>query len=438
MQKIALQNTVVSPVASTETPGTPGWFTDGVPPGTGPTEVGADWFNAVQKELVAIVEASGQTLDTTGTFNAQVLAALCGAFAVVSATGSGSMGFLNSFWTRMLAASSASDCGGTNTAIVGSAASVIDPAAFECTVQASVSATVNGSHCSAIASATAATGESSTNCLVAASVNGTIGASADSCALLATAACSIHASDLRCAIVGAESCVVSAFSQKCVVLGSLNCETGAKAFTVMGGYSASTLTPSGSAQNQTWRIYSADGSSYWDGTSNNSGADYAEMFKNVVAGVIPIGSLVARSGAGVRVAQSGDRLLGVVSAAPSVLGNSGAVAWSGRNKRDEFGAVVMELDKNKVLAPVRNPDFDPSKPYTPRAERPAEWTAVGLLGQLPVRVDATVVVDCDVVSGKDGVGTAGDNKRGAQLECMEILSPFDAARGYGVALCMVR
>jgi hypothetical protein len=69
--------------ASLPTPaaaGTPGYFTEGNPSGGQPaTVVDADWANAVQEELMAVVEEAGLTGDKTD--NAQLLAALQALFS---------------------------------------------------------------------------------------------------------------------------------------------------------------------------------------------------------------------------------------------------------------------------------------------------------------------------------------------------------------------
>jgi len=97
-------------------------------------------------------------------------------------------------------------------------------------------------------------------------------------------------------------------------------------------------------------------------------------------------------------------------------------------------------DAEYVTREIREdvPDYDPSRGYTPRDERPEEWTCVGLLGQIRIAVDATVTPDSYVVPGKDGIGThSAKPGKGRPVEAMEIVVPFDAAKGYGVALCLV-
>ena len=104
--------------------------------------------------------------------------------------------------------------------------------------------------------------------------------------------------------------------------------------------------------------------------------------------------------------------------------------------RDEFGGIIKAIDQNGVLSPVRNSAHDPMREYVPRTARPEEWTIVGLLGQIRARVDACVREDDFVAAGQDGIGTRGNGND--RVECMEIVIPFDAEKGYAVALCLVR
>lgn len=99
----------------------------------------------------------------------------------------------------------------------------------------------------------------------------------------------------------------------------------------------------------------------------------------------------------------------------------------------------MVTTTTTVVTPRINPAYRPEK-HTPRASRPAEWTRVGLVGQIRLRVDETVKPDSQAVAGDvPGVLTAGRwVGEGAQVRCMAITSPFDAERGYAIALCLVR
>lgn len=99
------------------------------------------------------------------------------------------------------------------------------------------------------------------------------------------------------------------------------------------------------------------------------------------------------------------------------------------------------LVPNPVPAPLvkiqrENPDYDPSIENVRRSDRPEEWTCVGLLGQIHVRVDETVAVGEYVKPFADGVGTKSDAE--TNVLCMEIRQPFDPKKGYAVAFCFVR
>jgi len=246
--------------------------------------------------------------------------------------------------------------------------------------------------------------------------------------------------------------------------------TGADGYCLAGGH---TNDPVAGAANTdvTWLLSSKHGTLALDNTTLISGADYAEYFPNVTEEVIPPGSLVARQGKAVRLARPGDRVLGVVSAAPSVVGNAAGLSWSGAKLRDEWGALVYEerevcrfkatneegvtyqyhglVSKCPVevpaeaqrwmsVDPVRNPDFDPSRPYSSRRHRPDQWTCVALLGQVRVRIGKGVEEGDHLTPGADGcaLGTLA-RPDGRPVEVMEITTPYDSAKGYGVALCLV-
>lgn len=355
------------------------------------------------------------------------------------------------------------------------------------------------------------------------------------------------------ALVGAcEDSIASGESS--VVLASEGVEVGTN-YAVGGGRTAAALgATTGADRNLTWRIESISGDIYSDGVVGAGAADYAEAFENVTPGsALPVGSLVARTGRKVRLATTGDEILGVVSANPAICGNSAPLDWQGRYQRDAFGKFLTEsvafvrwpatfeqrarvpaAESYSILyrddagalhemtltawlalpvdarplgrvtlstVPVvgSSPMFDgplanlpafaatfpgvvvykeqtragysgprssapspiPSdavsftveqrvetgtatnQAYTPRHKRPLEWTVVGFLGQLAVKVDATVAADDDVVPGSTaGLGTKAANATVARaaraLKCLEIQSAFQSGRGYAVALCLVR
>jgi hypothetical protein len=162
-----------------------------------------------------------------------------------------------------------------------------------------------------------------------------------------------------------------------------------------------------------------------DGGYGGGQADYAEMFEWLD------GNPDAEDRTGLAVAMSGEKIyvaneetpeadiIGIVSANPVVLGNNPMLNWHGRWLRDDLNRYQMEefeawtwreegktheprvVDVNdidesevpenavKITAKRRvlNPQYDPSREneYIARSERP-EWSAVGLLGRLRLRV----------------------------------------------------
>ena len=82
--------------------------------------------------------------------------------------------------------------------------------------------------------------------------------------------------------------------------------------------------------------------------------------------------------------------------------------------------------------------YDPSRPYVPRGQRPEQWTQVGLTGQIKVATEKGVKDGDFLIAGKDGLARgAAKPDLGRRMECMEVVSPFDAARGYGIAWALV-
>ena len=224
-----------------------------------------------------------------------------------------------------------------------------------------------------------------------------------------------------------------------------------------------------SAANRKFHVF-ASGAVQAAGTITGSTAftDYAEYFENAQKGSIALGVLVALDGRKVRPAQPADTLLGVVSATAMIAAGDSPFTWGGRYLTGEFGEALThevldgdwpalvpdpewtsapgQTDADRplianptpqplVTVPMENPDFDPEAVNVPRSQRPDDWTCVGLLGQVHVRVNAMVKPGSGVVAGGNGIGQAGESSR---MTCMEIRRPFDAAKGYAVAFCLIR
>lgn len=186
------------------------------------------------------------------------------------------------------------------------------------------------------------------------------------------------------------------------------------AWSIGGGFGVNPITDTPLAnQNLTWRVDSGSGDVYcadvnYNGSLNSgSWSDFAEVMPNASPGAIPNGTILTRSGLKVRTAGAGERIAGVVSHGATFIGNAGKA--------------------------------DPNMSGPGRHEDRINYSIVGLCGMIPVRVDATVRVDDYVIPDCGGIGTATpDAPRGrVVIECAQIVEPFDAARGYAVALCLV-
>jgi len=149
---------------------------------------------------------------------------------------------------------------------------------------------------------------------------------------------------LSSAILGSERVQIGGAGGLKVLLAGERCEL-AQANTIATGYHATTTpTFNGTDQNLTLRIdcTTGDVDTIAGGTFNTGALDYAELFENLAAGVIPVGSVVAIEGDKVRLSQAGDTLVRVVSATPSIIGNGAALEWADRWVTDEWGRLVEE------------------------------------------------------------------------------------------------
>ena len=222
------------------------------------------------------------------------------------------------------------------------------------------------------------------------------------------------------------------------------------------GGSSSTYFAFGRTSNDDiqWKHRTNDGRMYVDATGSTfNGADYAEYFEwsdgnsnnEDRAGY----TVVIKDGGKIGIATAGDSpssIIGVISAAPAIVGDGQDLNWRGKWKKDEFGREITtpvqylvwnhgyEEDENGNKVPVKQPDpthqmsmenadsmgevgpkldkmiadghvpqyaidnniimnatrrvYDPSydetKKYVPREFR-QEWSPVGLVGKLIVR-----------------------------------------------------
>ena len=179
-----------------------------------------------------------------------------------------------------------------------------------------------------------------------------------------------------------------------------------------------------------------DGNAYADGSWNGGGADYAEYFEwddGNVSDEDRRGYSVVLVNNKIRKATASDTasdIIGVVSANPSVVGDTGWNNWSGKYLRDDFSSYVTETytstkwsedvtdedgtvrteqhdyETDKIPSDVTvpddavvhtvddagntltrrrlNPDYDETLTYVSREDR-QEWDAIGMMGKLRIR-----------------------------------------------------
>lgn len=188
---------------------------------------------------------------------------------------------------------------------------------------------------------------------------------------------------------------------------------------------------------------------YASGNYNASGADYAELFEWADGNPEVqdrAGRFVTLEGESIRLSGPGDDyILGIVSGAPSVVGDVYDDQWQGMYLTDVFGRPIFEdvevpAETEEVEFPVEvpgegeeapqvetrrevrvavpahterrqklNPDYDPAQTYVPRSERP-EWDAVGLLGKLVAVDDGTCVPNGWAAVGEGGAATNSEER----------------------------
>lgn len=181
------------------------------------------------------------------------------------------------------------------------------------------------------------------------------------------------------------------------------------AFAIGNGYA--------SAHSNAFRV-NYDGTVYSKAAYNTTGADYAEYFEwadGNVAGEDRTGMFVTLGGGKIKPAEEGEYILGVISANPSITGNSDE-HWMGKFKMDKFNRYCIQEyineDGSTATGYVLNEEYDPGARYIHRADRP-EWDAVGLLGQLVCRDDGTCQADGYCKCSQNGMATAAAYEEGS-------------------------
>lgn len=154
-----------------------------------------------------------------------------------------------------------------------------------------------------------------------------------------------------------------------------------------------------------------NGEMYIEGASYNaSGTDFAQMFETVDNTFIDVGYFVTFSSEEkIRIATSNDSfILGISSATPALIGNSGALSWQKRYKTDSFGKRQYVRTESQDIQPLLNAEWDPACKYIARKDR-NEWLPVGLIGQMLVRDDGTCETHGYCRPNNDGIATKSES-----------------------------
>lgn len=149
----------------------------------------------------------------------------------------------------------------------------------------------------------------------------------------------------------------------------------------------------------------------------------------------------------IRKANSNDVPYGIVSGTAGVILGDQLFHHKSKHLKDEFGVTLTEevtnsfVDENgetqeeTVIQPIKNPEYvEMEEDYIPRSERP-EWNVVGLIGQVFTRIDSTVSQN-DLIKPDKGIGTK-DNVNG-YYRVLEVTTPYDIDKGYGVAVVLIK
>ena len=175
-------------------------------------------------------------------------------------------------------------------------------------------------------------------------------------------------------------------------------------------------------------------------TFKSSGADYAEMLEWLDGNVEKedrTGLFVTLEKDKIRIATpEDDYILGIVSACPSVCGDVRDDTWANMHLTDIYGQPILEEveipERTEEIVTVNengeevkevivmeqahteirqklNPEYDNTKEYIPRSERP-EWDAVGVLGKLVAIDDGSCEENGWCKVGEGGIATISKQK----------------------------
>ena len=257
-----------------------------------------------------------------------------------------------------------------------------------------------------------------------------------------------------CRVSNSRGSVLASFESqtkedRCVLISSTR--TLNDTFNSVAGGNAS--SGDASTANRKWQIFGVTGNIIHSGTISSGQAftDFAELFPNLTGQEQGYGLLQTIDGFGVRPANEGERVIGVTSATAGVILGDTPFSWQGRWLKDEWGAYIYETipnmdyelqvdeteeDRPTITVPKENPDWNPDIEQQSRLERPDEWSVVGLVGQVYVRLKEDVEVMDYVKSWNNGMGQKSVDITNIQV--MKITQEYDAEKGYKIGFCLLK
>lgn len=142
-------------------------------------------------------------------------------------------------------------------------------------------------------------------------------------------------------------------------------------------------------------------------------AEYFEWFDGNPNNEDRIGYMVQLNGEKIEIATSFKNCVGITSGTNSFTSDSASLDWHGRFLKDDFGRPIYEKLENGELRQKLNPEYNPSKEYTPRMYR-KEWIPVGLVGKILTRQDGTLNVG-DLAGCLNGIATKSTDGNGYRV-----------------------
>jgi len=160
--------------------------------------------------------------------------------------------------------------------------------------------------------------------------------------------------------------------------------------------------------------------------TNANGADFAEYFEWVDGNPNDedrTGLFVTLDGEKIKIANSNNKVIGIVSVNPTLAGDLQAEEWKNKYVTDAFGRKIYEDveipetvdDKGKIIPthterqPVINPSYNPTKGYISRQDR-KEWVTVGLVGKLVCIDDGTCEINGYCKARDGGIATKSEEE----------------------------